>query len=614
MCGIAGIVRLDAGPVDRAALTRMAAALAHRGPDGEGFHLAGSVGLAHRRLAIIDPEGGHQPLVDAESGLAIIYNGEVYNYREIRQELAEDGFLTNSDTEVVLRAWRRWGVAALDRCRGMFAFALHDPVANKLFLVRDRLGIKPLYYYLDASGLCFASELAALRAAGLAPAEIDETALSLYLRFGYVPTPATIYRGIRKLPPGSVLTLDLATGRATTDRYWQPIAHIRGRSEPDALAELEALLRDTVRLYVRSDVPFGSFLSGGVDSSLVTALMGEILGEPVRSFSIGFAETSHCELPYAQQAAERVGTDHHAALLDQKQAQALLPRLAARFGEPFADSSCLPTWYVSRLAAGEVKMVLSGDGADELFAGYQSHLAVLLAKGGGGPAGPIGGLGRLLGRAGRIGKAGWAKEHHRRRDTFSPAERKALTGQPAAPVADEDIAHPAALDPVTRCQLRDVGSYLLDDILVKVDRMSMDNSLEVRVPYLDHRIVEFAFSLPLDLRLRRHGDSYIAKYLLKRAASRFFPQSFLDRPKWGFGIPIQDWLQGPLQPLVRDLIESDAARLAPFLSPAAVRRVVREFYAGQGGRVAQVWTLLSWRLWLDASDAPMPAPLGEAVA
>lgn len=609
MCGIAGIVRFDAGPVDRVALQRMAEALAHRGPDGEGFHIAGGVGLAHRRLAIIDPEGGHQPLVDAASGLAITYNGEVYNYREIRQELAEDDFGTSSDTEVVLRAWRRWGPAALDRCRGMFAFALHDPVANKLFLVRDRVGIKPLYYHLAPSGLCFASELGALRAAGVMPTEIDETALSLYLRFGYVPTPATIHRGVCKLQPGCVLTLDLATGRATTERYWHPEAHIRFRREADALAELEALLRDTLRLYVRSDVPFGSFLSGGVDSSLVTALMGEVLAEPVRSFSIGFAETSHSELPYAQQAAERVGTDHHAVLLDEKSAWELLPKLAARFGEPFADSSCVPTWYVSRLAAGEVKMVLSGDGADELFAGYQSHLAVLLAN----SDGAAGGLARLLGRVASGGKLSWAHEHHRRRDTFSPSEREALTGRAAAPVADEKIADPAEVDPVTRCQLRDVGSYLLDDILVKVDRMSMDNSLEVRVPYLDHHLVEFAFSLPLDLRLRRDGDSHIAKYLLKRAAARFFPQSFLDRPKRGFGIPIQNWLEGPLRPLVRDLVEGDAGRLAPFLSPAAVRRVVRAFYAGEGARVAQVWTLLSWRLWLDAPHAPAREPLAGAV-
>jgi len=613
MCGIAGIVRFDAAPVERATLQRMAAALAHRGPDGEGLHMAGSVGLAHRRLAIIDPAGGHQPLIDRESGLAITYNGEVYNYLEIRQELAEGGFVTNSDTEVVLRAWRRWGPAALDRLRGMFAFALYDPVANKLFLVRDRLGIKPLYYRLNAAGLCFASELGALCVAGSAPTEIDETALSLYLRFGYVPTPLTIYRDVRKLEPGCVLTLDLASGQTTTCRYWRPEARICPRTEPDALTELEGLLRDTVRLYVRSDVPFGCFLSGGVDSSLVTALMGQVLDVPVRSFSIGFAESSHCELPYAQQAADCVGTRHCAAFLDQQLSQSLLPRLAARFGEPFADSSCVPTWYVSRLAAGDVKMVLSGDGADELFAGYQSYLAVRSASSAR-RDGPIGGLARLFGGAERGGPPPWVREHHIRRDTFAPGEREALTETPAAAVADEGIAHPAELDPVTRCQLRDVGSYLLDDILVKVDRMSMDNSLEVRVPFLDHKLVEFAFSLPLELRLRPVGDAVVAKYLLKRAAARFFPQSFLDRPKWGFGIPIQSWLQGPLQPLVRDLVDSDADRLAPMLVPDVVRRVVRDFYAGRSERVAQVWTLLSWRLWLDAARAPMQPMPGKAAA
>jgi asparagine synthase (glutamine-hydrolysing) len=608
VCGIAGIARFDGAPIDRTALRRMAAALAHRGPDGEGFHIAGTVGLAHRRLAIIDPAGGHQPLVDRESGLAITYNGEVYNYIEVRRELAEGGFITSSDTEVVLRAWRRWGTAALDRFRGMFAFALLDPAANKIFLVRDRVGVKPLYYHLDASGLCFASELGALRVSGLISGEVDDTALSLYLRFGYVPTPATIYRGVRKLEPGCILTLDLATGRATSERYWRPEADIRSRSEPDALAELDALLRDTVRLYVRSDVPFGAFLSGGVDSSLVTALMGEVLDEPVRSFSIGFAESSHNELSYAQQAAERIGTSHHAALLDPQVSQALLQRVAARFGEPFADSSCLPTWYVSHLAAAEVKMVLSGDGGDELFGGYQSYPAVLTASGGGGVLSGV--LRRLRGG----GRPSWTDEHHIRRDTFTPAGREALTGRCAAPVADEDIAHPSDADPVTRCQLRDLGSYLLDDILVKVDRMSMDNSLEVRVPLLDHKLIEFAFSLPLDLRLRQVGHSIVGKHLLKRAAERFFPRAFLDRPKWGFGIPIHSWLAGPLRPIVRDLLESDADRLAPLLAPDAVRVVVRAFYDGQSERVAEIWTLLSWRLWLDAANAPIPMALGEAGA
>lgn len=608
MCGIAGIVRFDGAVMDQAALRRMAAALAHRGPDGEGIYASGPVGFAHRRLAIIDLAGGAQPLVDRESGLALTYNGEVYNFIEIRRELGEAGFTTASDTEVVLRAWRQWGMAALDRFRGMFAFALHDPGAGRVFLVRDRLGIKPLYYRADRGRLAFASELGALVSESGQSGPVDPAALSIYLRYGYVPTPRTIYAGVEKLEPGHCLEIDLAGARWTKHRYWHLAPQIRRRLEAEALDELGALLRETVGLYVRSDVPFGAFLSGGVDSSTVTALMSEILSEPVRSFSIGFAESEYSELAYAEEAATRLGTRHHAAVLEPTVTLPWLQSLAARFGEPFADSSCLPTWYVSHLAAAEVKMVLSGDGGDELFAGYASYPAVLeqsrLER-----EHPIkAALAGLVRRGGAPGRtawhgAHWSTAHHRQRDAFSPGEREALTGQLPAPEQDEEIRHPASADPVTRCQLRDVGTYLLDDILVKVDRMSMDNSLEVRVPLLDHKLVEFAFSLPLDLRLRRSGEQVVRKYLLKRAAERFFPRCFLDRPKWGFGIPIHSWLGGALRPLVRDLLETDAKDLAALVDPACVRSIVAAYYAGAQERVAQVWCLLALRLWADAVRA-----------
>jgi asparagine synthase (glutamine-hydrolysing) len=612
VCGIAGIIRFDGATVDHAALRRMAAALAHRGPDGEGFHVAGPVGLAHRRLAIIDPVGGRQPIVDRDSGLALTYNGEVYNYKEIRRDLAEGDFATQSDTEVVLRAWRRWGVAALDRFRGMFAFALHDQRRGKVFLVRDRIGIKPLYYCASPTGVCFASEIGALLEGGLGAAAIDESSVSLYLRFGYVPTPRTIYRDVRKLEPGTLLEIDVASGAVAERRYWRLSPSQRRRPEAEALAELDALLADTLRIYVRSDVPFGVFLSGGVDSSLVTALMAGVLDEPVRSFAIGFAEATHSELPFAAEAAQRVGARHHAAVLNPEVSESLLRRLAARFGEPFADSSCLPTWYVSRLAADELKMVLTGDGGDELFAGYQSYPVVYAASG----SEERGGIWAAMARAARgrgAPPASWVVEHHLRRDTFGPEERERLTGRPPTKVSDEDIAEPRDADPVTRCQLRDVGSYLLDDILVKVDRMSMDNSLEVRVPLLDHKLVEFAFSLPLEFRLRAVGSALVGKYLLKRSAERFFPRPFLDRAKWGFGIPIHSWLEGPLQPLVRDLLETGADVLGPILDPAGVRAEVRGFYDGGRGRVAQVWTLLSLRLWLDTAHAAARAARGAAL-
>ncbi len=605
MCGIAGILRFDGATVDRAVLRRMAGLLAHRGPDGEGFHIESGIGLAHRRLAIIDPAGGQQPFVDRESGLAITYNGEVYNFIEIRRELGGEGFLTASDTEVVVRAWRRWGPRALARFRGMFAFAIVDRKAGRAFLVRDRLGIKPLYYCLDGSGLCFASELGALLPAIATPLEIDDAALSLYLRYGYMPTPRTIYRRIRKLEPGTMLTVDLATGKTVAERYWSLTPRRDALSEADAVAALTHLLQETVRLYVRSDVPFGAFLSGGVDSSVVAALMSGAMSAPVRSFSIGFEESSYNELPYADEAAQRIGAEHHPALLDAGVSVSLLGRAAARFGEPFADSSCLPTWYVSSLAAGHVKMVLSGDGGDELFGGYQSYAAVWQASRNGARRSVSERLVRRfrLGAWGRASaKPSWQAEHHARRDYFSAAQRRLLTGAEPAGDVDEAIARPEDFDPVTRCQLRDVRSYLLDDILVKVDRMSMDNSLEVRVPLLDHKVVEFAFSLPPDLHLRAAPDgNVIQKYLLKRVAERFFPREFLDRPKWGFGIPIQQWLEGPLRELVGDLLDAGAGAFAPLLEPEAVRRVSRAFYAGEGANVGQVWALLSLRLWLDAT-------------
>jgi asparagine synthase (glutamine-hydrolysing) len=598
MCGIAGIVRFDGSAVEEQRLRRMAAVLVHRGPDGDGIHIAYGVGFAHRRLAIIDPAGGQQPLVDRETGMAITYNGEVYNYIEIKPEIGESGFATDCDTEVVLRAWRRWGPDALARFRGMFAFAIHDPRRNKVFLVRDRLGIKPLYYKLSPSGVTFASELTAI-AADQAGLEVDLDALSLYLRYGYVPAPCSIYKNVFKLEPGHYLTIDVARGEVKKTRYWKLDPTTRQIEEGAALEELNDLLRETIKLYVRSDVPFGAFLSGGIDSSLVTALMTEALGGGVRTFSIGFDDKQYSELPYAREAAERLHTLHHQEVLAPSMSSAFLEQLAGRFGEPFSDSSALPTWLVSQVAAREVKMVLSGDGGDELFAGYSSYPAVELARKNAALAPIYQAVSKLAGQtplgvyaAARSGT--WLSEHHRRRDTFAEADRVRLTGA----VMPERPDQPAsACDPVTWCQERDVATYLPDDILTKVDRMSMTHSLEVRVPLLDHKLVEFAFSLPLNLRLRADKGGFTGKYLLKRAGERFFPRAFLDRPKWGFGIPLQSWLEGPLEPLVQDLLVNSATFTGIYLDTKQVRRIVREFYAGRSERVGQVWALLSLELW-----------------
>lgn len=600
MCGIAGIVEFAPGRVaDVVRLRAMAVAMAHRGPDGDGFHVADGVGFAHRRLAIIDPNGGQQPLVDRHSKVAITYNGEVYNYIEIRRELGGD-FESECDTEVVLRAWQRWGVELLQRFRGMFAFALHDPAANKVFLVRDRVGIKPHYYKLSGDGVVFASELGAIAAVddGL---QIDPQSVSLYLRYGYVPAPRTIYRNVFKLDPGHVLTIDIAAGRVEKTRYWQVHSDIRPVAEAEALEELNELLKETIRLYVRSDVPFGAFLSGGVDSSLVTALMREVLGDGVRSYSIGFDDQQYSELPYAAEAAERLHTTHRAEVMHPDLSLDYLQRLAAGFGEPFANSSALPTGLVSELASRDVKMVLSGDGGDELFAGYHSYTAVERRRSQSGLVPFYRAVSRVAG-SGRVGafaaarSTDWPTEHHRQRNAFDEAERQRLMGI-AAPEDMRDDIPPAKVDPVTWCQERDLVTYLPDDILTKVDRMSMAHSLEVRVPLLDHKLIEFALRLPLALRLREENGQFTGKFLLKRAAERFFPRSFLDRPKWGFGIPLQRWLHGPLQPIVRDLLGSPSARSGEYIDRNVVRRMMDDFYAGRPVSPGQIWALLSFDLW-----------------
>lgn len=583
--------------MSEAVLRDMVFAMKHRGPDGDGVHISGSVGFSHRRLAIIDPAGGQQPLVDRESGLAVTYNGEVYNYVEVRRELGEGGFTSDCDTEVVLRSWRRWGADALTHFRGMFAFAIHDPGAKKVFLVRDRLGIKPLYYRVTPTGVTFASELTAIAVGE--QLEIDPDAVSLYLRYGYIPAPRSIYKSVFKLEPAHYLTIDVASGHIAKTRYWTLDANPREIAESAALEQLDDLLRDTIKLYVRSDVPFGAFLSGGVDSSLVVGLMNETLGGGVRTFSIGFDDEQYSELPYAKEVADRLHTSHHQEVLSPSMSPAFLEKLAGSFGEPFSDSSALPTWLVSQVASRHVKMVLSGDGGDELFAGYNSYSAVERARRNEALLPIYQAVSNIAGRT-RLGRFAaartgtWLNEHHRQRDTFGLADRVALTG--ASPPEQPDQPSPGS-DPVTWCQARDVETYLPDDILTKVDRMSMAHSLEVRVPLLDHKIVEYAFSLPLHLRLRPNASGYTSKYLLKRAAERFFPRAFLDRKKWGFGIPLQTWLEGPLKPMVQDLLDSGIALVDAGLDGGRVRQIVREFYAGRRDHGPQVWALVSLELW-----------------
>lgn len=612
MCGIAGVIRFDGKPVESHMLKRMIDAQRHRGPDEEGIYQCQGVGLAHRRLTIIDPQGGQQPFTDMQEEVTIVYNGEVYNFLEIRKELEpEFQFRTRSDTEVVLAAYRKWGIECLMRFRGMFAFALYDKKRKMAYVVRDRVGIKPLYYGIGKGYVVFASEVTAILVTDLVDRTINGEALWGYFKYQYVPTPMSIYNGINKLEPGCFLEIDVVKGRIEKRQYWDIQPEGIERDEKTCLEELNALLKETISLYVRSDVAFGAFLSGGTDSSLTTALMGECLDSPVESFAIGYDERDHSELPFAAEASRILGTRHHERIVSSEMSLEVLSILARHFGEPFADSSAIPAYHVSREASRFVKMVLSGDGGDELFGGYNSY-QVTFRDHENPLHWPLVRACRLVGRIGgceRLRRFVQARgldhrqKHRRERELFNPAELRDL--MPGAEVDGRTSIDEGAAgwfgDPVLDCQVQDFKTYLVDDVLTKVDRMSMANSLEVRVPFLDHKIVELAFALPLRFRLRSHGrkGNIETKYLLKKAACRFFPLSFLNRPKMGFGIPIVDWCQKVFRGAMEDQLRDPRNPIYDLVSFRFSTQVLDAFYdKGQVWHANKIWALFMFDLWM----------------
>jgi asparagine synthase (glutamine-hydrolysing) len=611
MCGIAGIVNTNRQPVSLDILKRMNDDISHRGPDGDGFFCEGNVGLAHRRLAIIDPRGGIQPFYNDDRSIVLSFNGEVYNFVEIRRALENEyHFQTHSDTEVVLRAYEKWGIEALQHFRGMFAFALYDQKKGLLYIVRDRVGIKPLFYYQSADQLIFASEILPILTAGM-PRTIRPESLANYLRYQYVPAPATIYENLHKLEPGHYLEINTHTGAVEKRCFWKLVVDIVNRTEGEWLEELNAVLDETMRIYIRSDVPFGAFLSGGVDSSIVTALMAQHLDHPVRTFSIGFDEQRHSELPYAAQVSRVVKTNHYEKNVSPQLAEHILSSIARHFGEPFGDSSAIPTYYVSREAASQVKMVLSGDGGDELFGGYNSYQTTFrdFSQAGNNLMRSVY---YYLARRFRISRPGGQAlpghiaPHQQRHD----AQRQAFDDGRLLEILSPDIPVPPSeafvadvrtsnIDPVTWFQAQDFKTYMVDDVLTKVDRMSMANSLEVRVPLLDHKVVELAFSLPLALKLRQQADSnhLITKYLLKKSAERFFSPDFLERPKQGFGIPIVEWCRGPIRPLIEAGLRDAQNPIFDWVQFRSVQSLLDQFFAGHDGLVARLWYLFSLDLW-----------------
>jgi asparagine synthase (glutamine-hydrolysing) len=648
MCGIAGMLGPPGDPLERAAMAgKMAATLVHRGPDDFGCWAdpKGEAAFGFQRLSILDlsPEG-HQPMTSGDGRYTIVFNGEIYNFAALKEELEAAGcsLRGRSDTEVLLTSIARWGIEdAVPRLWGMFAFGVWDGRERVLHLVRDRLGKKPLYYGWQGGSFLFGSELKALRAHPDFRASIDRDALVSYLRFSYVPAPRSIYEDVRKLPPASWVTIhpDRPEQMPDPQRYWDPVAvALAGQEDPlllsdeDATSELEKLLADAVRLRSIADVPLGAFLSGGIDSSTVVALLQAQSELRVSTFTVGFDASGYDESAQAKIVARHLGTDHTELRVTPEDTRAVIPRLAELYDEPFADSSQIPTFLVSELARRRVTVALSGDGGDEVFGGYNRYVAgtrlwrrldgvpLAIRRGAAGLAEAIplrvwdrtgAAADRLLPatRRGLISgdsvhklatvlELGSVDEMYTRLVSTWPDPGRLVRGghEPELPWRAVKANLP---DPAHRMMLFDLLGYLPDDILAKVDRASMGASLEVRAPLLDHRVVEFAWRLPLRQKIRG-GES---KWLLRRLLERHVPRSLVDRPKHGFGIPIDAWLRGPLRQWAEDLLSEQRLEREGFFDPAPVRSAMREHLQGRKNRQYELWAVLMFQSWLDQQQS-----------
>ncbi len=616
MCGVAGFLATGESRPGKALLEAMARPMARRGPDASGVFLSpdGRAGLAHRRLSILDlSEAGAQPMTAGGDSLAISYNGEVFNYREIREELAKRGhvFRGDSDTEVILAACREWGVdGAVRRFVGMFAFALWDGRSGTMSLVRDRLGIKPLYLARAPGLVLFASTLSPFLACPSFSREVDRDALQYYLEFQYVPAPHAIWRGVEKVLPGRIVELSV-DGARRERTYWDLFDHWGKadgppRTEGEYAEELSALLRSSVRYRMISDVPLGAFLSGGIDSSLAVALMQEAASVPVKTFSIGFEEKGYDESGYARDVARHLGTDHHEKTCTAAEALALVRRIPEAYDEPFADSSAIPTMLVSEFTRRHVTVSLSGDGGDELFCGYPRYGWIRKGSLVQAIPGPVRRpLFSVLSRipVHKIQRGAESVLHDDPAQmyfhTVGIFERRRLAEIVPAVADDSPLSYfttfrdPRAGGIVERAMATDIRTYLVDDILAKVDRASMAYSLEARVPLLDHRIVEFAARLPMAFKVRG-GET---KYLLRKVLHGLVPRSLLDRPKMGFGIPLSRWLRHELRPLLDEYLDGERLRREGFLLPDGVRRVVSEHLSGRRDHQYRLWSLLVFGMW-----------------
>lgn len=622
MCGIAGKLLFDAqGAVDRALLERMNAVLAHRGPDDEGVWTRGGIGLAHRRLSIIDlSPAGHQPMCNERGTVWIVFNGEIYNHVELRRGLERKGhvYRGRSDTETIIHLYEEEGPRCVESLRGMFAFALWDEDERMLLLARDRFGKKPLLYAETPAGLVFASELKAILQDESVPVELDEAALDSYMTWGFVPAPDTIVRGVRKLPQASVLTW--REGRTSVERYWTlEYAPKLELGEEDAAEAVLELLREATRLRLMSDVPLGAFLSGGIDSSAVVALMAEAAGGPVKTFSIGFEDQSFDETPYARLVAGLFETDHHEVVVTPKVLD-VLPEIVWAYGEPYADSSALPSYYLAKLTRGEVTVALNGDGGDEAFAGYARYAANDLSALYGRIPRPIR-AGVLPSLAARLPETTRQKDPMRRLKRFIAAQNDPPARRYASWLAyndeamkrtlySEDFAERVSgIDPLGRLEAAyarvaerapldralsaDVEMYLPDDLLVKMDIATMVHSMEARSPFLDHKLAEFAARLPADFKLRGRTR----KYILKKALAKHLPRRILNRGKYGFGAPVGRWFKSEMRAVASDVLLGERAAARGILSPAGVKRLLERHATGGVNHGYRIWQLVMLELW-----------------
>jgi asparagine synthase (glutamine-hydrolysing) len=610
MCGIAGVVERPGERAPREALEAMGDALAHRGPDDRAVRCYGRAGLSFRRLSIIDVAGGAQPLDDESGRRHLILNGEIYNHRDLRRDLEARGhrFRTDSDVEAVVHGYEEFGDDVVRRLRGMFAFALWDEDQQRLLLARDRLGEKPLVYYESGGRLAFASELQGLLQDRRIPREPDFVAIHHYLTYQYVPWPLTAFAGIHKLPPGHLLVYQ--DGRARVERYWSlPFAPQLRIAEEEAATEVRRLLREAVRLRLMSEVPLGAFLSGGLDSSAIVALMAEF--GKVKTFSVGFQEDSFNELGHARLVAKSYATEHH-ELVVRPHAAEVLPALVEHYGEPYADSSALPTYYLARETGAHVTVALNGDGSDELFAGYSRYRLVSLSESLDWLPAPRGlwdglwrrGRSRLPARAERLlrSMAGFPEEGYARAvSCFAPEEKDALyspdmkerVGGSSYAVLYARYRECDAPDFLGRTLYVDTTTYLPGDLLAKIDIATMAHGLEARSPFLDHPLVEFAARLPSRYKLRGR----IGKHILRRAVADLLPPQILRRVKQGFGVPISRWLRSELNGMLRDALLSPQAAKRLFFRAEQVQRLVVEHETGRRDHGARLWALLMLELW-----------------